>query len=160
VRDPILMDTRLFRQEPMGLEHILLGLALAERLSYDSSQNTIFLNFEGFHLRTLDDVELIRREMETRCRAIGKRVALIVNYDGFTLDPAASDAYFSLVAYLESRYYSTVSRYTTSAFMRFKLGAELAERALAPHVFETLSEARAAAAEMSAKGEAAVARLE
>ena len=109
--------------EPMGLEQALLGLQLAERISYDAERNTLFLNFEGFQVRTLDDVDLVRREMERRCRAIGRKVALVVNYDGFTLDPAVSDAYFSMITYLESRYYTSASRYTTSAFMRLKLGA-------------------------------------
>ena len=144
-REPAPMDPRLFRDQPMGLEHILLGLSLAERISYDPERNTLFINYEGFQVRTTDDVELVRREVESRCRAIGKRIAVIVNYDGFTLDPAVSDAFFSMITYLQQRYYTTASRYTTSAFMRLKLGAGLAERALAPHVFETLSEAQAAA---------------
>ena len=142
VRDPKPMDARLFRPEAMGLEGILLGLSLAERISYDAARNTLFANFEGLQVRTLADVEAIRREFESRCRAIGKRVALIVNYDAFQLDPAVSDAYFSTVAYLQDRYYATASRYTTSAFLRLKLGADLTERALAPHVFETLAEAQ------------------
>ena len=61
---------------------------------------------------------------------------LIANYDGFELDPAVSDAYFSTIAYLESRYYATASRYTTSAFMRLKLGVSLKSRDLAPHGIE------------------------
>jgi propionate CoA-transferase len=48
-----------------------------------------------------------------------------------------------MITYLQQRYYASASRYTTSAFMRLKLGASLAERALAPHVFETLAEAQA-----------------
>jgi propionate CoA-transferase len=141
------MDARLFRPEAMGLEQVLLGLSLADRVSYDAARNTLFANFEGLQVRTLADVEAIRREFEGRCRAIGKRVALIVNYDAFRLDPAVSDAYFSMVAYLQDRYYATASRYTTSAFLRLKLGASLTERALAPHVFETLAEAQAFTAE-------------
>jgi propionate CoA-transferase len=70
-------------------------------------------------------------------------VHLIVNYDGFTLDPAVTDAYFSTITYLQGRYYETASRYTTSAFMRLKLGAALSDRDLAPHVFETRAEAHA-----------------
>ena len=42
-------------------------------------------------------------------------------------------------------YYSTASRYTTSAFMRLKLGSALSDRNLAPHVFETKTEAHASA---------------
>src|SRR5215207_8788119 len=130
------MDPRIFGPEVMGLEQALLGLSLAERISYDAERNTIFLNFEGFQVRTLADIDLVRREMERQCRAIGRKVALVVNYDGFSLDPAVSDAYFSMITYMESRYYASASRYTTSAFMRLKLGAGLSERDLKPHVFE------------------------
>src|SRR5215218_62942 len=143
---PTPMDPRIFRPEVMGLEQALLGLSLSERISYDAERNTIFLNFEGFQVRTLGDVDLVRREMERQCRAIGRKVALVVNYDGFTLDPAVSDAYFSMITYMESRYYASASRYTTSAFMRLKLGAGLSERDLKPHVFETPAEAHAFAA--------------
>jgi propionate CoA-transferase len=141
VRDPQLMDARLFRPEPMGMEQILLGLSMSERISFDAKRDTLFINYEGFQVRTTDDVELVRREVESRCRVIGHRIAVVVNYDGFTLDPAVSDAFFSMITYLQQRYYTSASRYTTSAFMRLKLGASLAERALAPHVFETLTEA-------------------
>jgi propionate CoA-transferase len=144
VRDPKLMDARLFRPEPMGMDQILLGFSMAERISFDAARDTLFINYEGFQVRTTDDVELVRREVESRCRTIGHRIAVVVNYDGFTLDPAVSDAFFSMITYLQQRYYTSASRYTTSAFMRLKLGASLAERALAPHVFETLSEASAA----------------
>src|SRR5215204_2640061 len=119
------MDPRIFRPEVMGLEQALLGLSLAERISYDAERNTIFLNFEGFQVRALADIDLVRREMERQCRAIGRKVALVVNYDGFSLDPAVSDGYFSMITYMESRYYASASRYTTSAFMRLKLGAGL-----------------------------------
>lgn len=47
-----------------------------------------------------------------------------------------------MVAYLEQRYCRSASRYTTSAFLRLKLGESLAERHLATHVFETEVEAQ------------------
>ncbi|MGA8194137.1 MAG: CoA-transferase, partial [Acetobacteraceae bacterium] len=143
VRNPEPMDARLFRRDPMGMAQILLGLSLAERISFDAVRDTLFINYEGFQVRTTDDVDLVRREVENRCRAVGHRIAVIVNYDGFTLDPTVSDAFFSMITYLQQRYYTSASRYTTSAFMRLKLGASLAERELAPHVFETLPEAQA-----------------
>jgi propionate CoA-transferase len=143
VREPQPMNPLIFKPEPMGLEQLLLGLSLAERIIYDQERNTIFINFEGFQVRTTADVDLVRREMETRCRAIGRKVALVANYDGFYLDPIVSDAYFSMITYMQNRYYSSASRYTTSAFMRLKLGAGLAERNLAPHIFETWPEAQA-----------------
>jgi propionate CoA-transferase len=149
LNNPRPMDARIFKPEPMGLEQLLLGLSLSERISYDQARNTIFINFEGFQVRTVEDVDLVRREMETRCKSIGHKVALVANYDGFYLDPIVSDAYFSMITYMQTRYYSSASRYTTSAFMRLKLGAGLAERNLAPHVFETWAEAQAFSAAQS-----------
>jgi len=149
VREPRLMNELIFKPEPIGLEQLLLGLSLAERITYDQQRNTIFINFEGFQVRTTADVDLVRREVESRCKAIGKKVALVANYDGFYLDPMVSDAYFSMITYMQNRYYSSASRYTTSAFMRLKLGAGLAERNLAPHVFETWAEAQAFSASRS-----------
>jgi propionate CoA-transferase len=45
-----------------------------------------------------------------------------------------------MVGKLQSSYYSTATRYTTSAFMRMKLGAALPSRQAAAHVFETHAE--------------------
>jgi propionate CoA-transferase len=39
------------------------------------------------------------------------------------------------------KYYTDVSRYTTSAFMRLKLGEALESRGLAAHIYETPQEA-------------------
>ena len=145
VRDPKPMYQRIFREPAMGLEQDLLGMNLSDRISYDESRNTLFANFEGLQVRTIEDVERIRREFERTCRAIGRKVHLIVNYDGFSLDESVADAYFSTITYLQGQYYETATRYTTSAFMRLKLGAALADRNLAPHVFETRAEAHASA---------------
>jgi propionate CoA-transferase len=142
IRNPKLMDSRIFLPQQMNLERSLVGLSITERISYDRERNILFLNYEGLHLRTLEEIEFIRSELETRFRAIGRRVHLIANYDGFELDPAITDAYFALVAYIQDHYYLSASRYTTSAFMRLKFQSALAERDLAPHVFETREEAQ------------------
>ena len=44
---------------------------------------------------------------------------------------------------MEINYYTTASRYTTSAFLRLKLGESLARRRVAPHIFESAAEAEA-----------------
>jgi propionate CoA-transferase len=46
-----------------------------------------------------------------------------------------------MVKRLTDKYYHHVARYTTSAFMRLKLGAALESRGLAAHIFETPQEA-------------------
>jgi len=140
---PRVMDPRIFRDEPMQLEDTLLGLGLAERISYDVSRNTIFLNLEGLQVRTRDDVDRVRRVVEELCQKVGKKVALVVNYDNFQIDPAVADTYAAMIRYMETHYYTTASRYTTSAFLRLKLGEALARRRVAPHIFETAEEADA-----------------
>jgi propionate CoA-transferase len=45
---------------------------------------------------------------------------------------------------MSERHYDSVRRYSTSAFMRLKLGEALAARGVAPHVFESREEAQAA----------------
>jgi len=141
------MDPRIFRPKPMQLFAALLDLQLTDRLSYDAERNTLFVNFEGLSIRSADDIESVRRVFEALCRRIGRKVALVVNYDGFRLDESLSDAYFEMVSGLQAKYYSTAVRYTTSAFMRMKLGAELSARQSAAHVFETHNEAVAFAAQ-------------
>jgi propionate CoA-transferase len=141
------MDPRICRAKPMQLFAALLDLQLADRLSYDAERDTLFANFEGMVIRSSEDIESIRRVFDALCSRIGHKVALVVNYDGFRLDESLSDAYFEMVSELQAKHYSTAVRYTTSAFMRMKLGAELSLRRSAAHVFETHAEAAAFAAQ-------------
>jgi propionate CoA-transferase len=46
-----------------------------------------------------------------------------------------------MVRGLMDQYYSGVSRYTTSGFLRMKLGEALENRGVAPHIFESAEEA-------------------
>jgi propionate CoA-transferase len=137
------MDPRIFRDDAMQLEETLLGLSLAERVSYDADRNILFLNLEGLHVRTRDDVDRVRRVVEEKCHEIGHKVALVVNYDNFLIDAAVADTYAAMIRYMETHYYTTASRYTTSAFLRIKLGDALARRRVAAHIFETAEEAHA-----------------
>lgn len=136
------MEARIFRPEQMDLKSMMLNLDLSDRLAYDADRNILFLNFEGVHIRGTDDIGAIRAAVTELCNGIGRRVAVVVNYDAFQLDPDLADAYADMVRSLEEQYYSRVSRYTTSAFMRVKLGQALT-RAVRPHIFESRSEAQA-----------------
>ena len=75
---------------------------------------------------------------------MGKKVYTIVNYDNFTILPDIVDQYTDLVKYLVDRYYTGVTRYTTSTFLRMKLGDALEKRDVAPHIYESSQEARQA----------------
>jgi len=143
VKAPVAMEARIFRDEPMQLDETLLGLGMAQRVSYDAERNVMFLNLEGMHVKTRDDVDRVRRVIEERAHAIGKKFALVVNYDDFVIDAAVADTYAAMVRYMETHYYTTASRYTTSAFLRLKLGEALSRRRVKPHIFETREDAQA-----------------
>ncbi len=134
---PALMDAAIFRDEPMGLRERMLAVPLSARFAYDDQQNILFINFERLKVATQADVDAIEREVEAHLRPIGHRVYAIVNYDSFELAPAIEDAYAAMVKSLEERYYDGVSRYTTSGFLRAKLGTALKRRGVAPHVYES-----------------------
>jgi len=141
VNDVALMDARIYQSRPMGLAAVLLDLRLTDRLTYDAERNILFANFEGMAIRSIDDVEGVRRVFDSLCSKVGHKVALIVNYDGFQLDEALADGYFDMVAELQAKHYATATRYTTGAFMRMKLGASLSARQASAHIFETHAEA-------------------
>ena len=143
IRNPRPMDERIFRPEPMGLRHDILRLPLDARFQYDPGQNILFLNFEQLEVATADTVEAIRDRVRAICEPLGHKVYTIVNYEGFVLDRSVEDAYAEMVKDVVERFYLGVTRFTTSTFMRAKLGEALARREVAPHVFESEAEARA-----------------
>ncbi len=144
IRSVAPMDPRIFQPGRMGLEAELVGrMDLAARISYDPDRNILFLNFEGMYIRSEKDIETLQGTVEAYCRKIGRRCGVIVNYDSFRIDETVIDAYARMVQYMEENYYTRVTRYTTGAFLRMKLGEALSERKIAPHVFESESEARA-----------------
>jgi propionate CoA-transferase len=142
MREVQIMNPRLFTEGTMGLRERMLELPLGERISYDPERNTLFLNFEGLHLRDLSQLEALRDAVTAKCQTIGKRMAVVVSYDQFVLDPGLETAYAATVADLERDCYGAVSRYTTSAFMRLKL-AQVITREVQPHIFESLQDAQA-----------------
>lgn len=136
-----LMDSRIFQPEPMGLHDRLLSLPLAARFSYDPAQNRLFINFEGYALTEPKQIEAIRLEVEQRLAPLGHRVDAVVNYDNFEIVPELLAPYSEMVQGLVERFYDNVTRYTTSSFLRLKLGEALEQRRVAPHIFETRDEA-------------------
>jgi propionate CoA-transferase len=150
-RPPRLMDDRIFLAEPMGLRDRMLSLPVEQRLSYDAEQNLFFINFEGLDVRTLDDIERIRLAIESRLAPLKQRVFGIVNYENFTILPELTDDFGEVVQRLVDRYYYGVTRYTTSSFLRLKLGEALQRRNVAPHIYESAAEARAHLRELELK---------
>jgi propionate CoA-transferase len=138
---PKQMDPRIFADGPMGLRDALLEIPLDRRLTYDADHNALFINFERLKVRTPQDVESIRRHVANKLDRIGRKVYAIVNYDNFEIAPEVEDEYVQMVKGLADAYYWNVTRYTTSGFLRLKLGQALAQRGVAPHVYESSEEA-------------------
>jgi propionate CoA-transferase len=151
-RDPTVMDQRIFLTDPMGLRDDLLRMPLQRRFTYHPDENRFFVNFEGHVVRNHKDVERIRKIVETMLSSSGRKVYAIVNYDNFKILPDVIDEYSAMVSDLVDRFYSGVTRYTTSGFLRAKLGDALDRRAVAPHIFESADEARAHLRELEGKG--------
>jgi len=143
VRDPVLMDSRIFQGDPMGLEADLLNLDLADRISYDPTRNILFLNFEGMYVRVKADIDSLRNLLEQRCKEIGKQVGVFVNYDTFRINENVADDLAEMDRYMLEHYWTNITRYATSAFMRMKLDQAFSQRNIAPHVFERKEEAQA-----------------
>jgi hypothetical protein len=68
----------------------------------------------------------------------------VVNHDGFELDSDLEEAYLDAVQEMGDTYFHGVTRFTTSAFMRAKLGSALESRSVAPHIYESEDEAASA----------------
>jgi propionate CoA-transferase len=143
VGDYGLMDARIFGAGPMNLEGELLNLSLPERVTYDAERNILFLNFEGMYVRVAGDVKAIWEICEERCRTAGRRVGVVINYDRFRINQEMYDAYAEMDRYFLAHYFTHITRYATSAFLRAKLGEAFSERDIAPHIFERREEAQA-----------------
>ncbi len=138
------MDARIFQPDPMGLTDDLLTLKLEDRFTYDSAENLFFVNFERFTVDSSQTVQAVKDAVERLLAPLKSRVYTIVNYDNFRIAPELVDEYTDMVKYLVDHYYSGVTRYTTSAFLRLKLGDALRRRDVAPHIYESSAEARMA----------------
>ena len=113
----------------MGLRDDLLRMPLEQRFTYDPQQNLFFVNFEGSRRAQPARRRGIRADVEAKLAPLGHKVHAIVNYDNFSIFPDILDDYSAMVSELVDRFYSGVTRYTTSGFLRMKLGDALDRRA-------------------------------
>ena len=136
------MDAALFRPERLDLGKRFLEIHIEDRLSYDPVSSAVFMDYAGMRVRTEEDLQRIKEAVDGLLGPLGKRVNSIVNYERFEADAEIMPKYLDLVRYVEETYYLSVSRYTTSGFMRLKLASELEKRHVASEVYETQKQAR------------------
>ncbi len=143
IREPLkTMDERIFHPGQMGIKDDLLTIPMEDRLSYKPDVNILLINLTGYSVKNQKDIDAIRDSIERILTPLGKKVYTVVNYDQFSIDPELIDAYAAMQTYMTENYFQRVSRYTTSAFLRIKLGSALEKRGMAPHIYESPEEAR------------------
>jgi propionate CoA-transferase len=142
VKDLKTMDPRIFKLPAMGLKADLISKPLSERMIYDPADNIFYVNFEGLQVLSMKDIDDIRVQAEAILGPLGKKVNAIVTYDNFFILPDLADPYVEMVKSVTSRFYENVTRYTTSAFLRMKIGEGLKLRGVAPYIYESREEAR------------------
>jgi len=138
INGPREMDPTVFRNAPMRLRERMLDLHMEERLSYDEQTNTVYMNYAGLRVRDTHDLQSISDAVDKLLGPLGKRVHSIVNYERFTCDDDVFDEYMELVKRVEQTYYLSVKRYTSGAFLRHKLGSELAKREISSEVLDPI----------------------
>lgn len=141
---PALMDPRIFQLQPMNLKPDLLTIPLSERLVYHPDGNIFFINFEGLSIRSKATIAEIETAVTGKLAPLGRKVYTVVNYDNFEILPELVDPYTDMVKSVVDRFYIGVTRYTTSAFLRMKIGDALKNRGVAPHIYESRQEAHKA----------------
>jgi len=141
--EPVLMDERIFADGPMNLRPDLLELPLEARLHYEAANNLFFVNFEGLAVRSDADIERIRQQVEKQLTPVGHKVYAVVNYDRFSILPELTEHYIAMVKNVTERHYIDVTRYTSSAFLRLKLGEALTRGSVVPHMYSTADDAQA-----------------
>ncbi|MBQ0746579.1 MAG: acyl CoA:acetate/3-ketoacid CoA transferase [Marinobacter sp.] len=137
------MDSRIFIDAPMGLRDDLLTLGMERRIHFDAGRGILFINLAKLTIRTDADIAEIKTRVEDVLAPIDRKVDVIVNYDQTRIDDAVAVEWASMVDDLEARLYNRVTRYSTSAFLRRKLGQTLQRRRRAT-IFDSERAAEAA----------------
>ncbi|HSH89212.1 MAG TPA: acyl CoA:acetate/3-ketoacid CoA transferase [Ramlibacter sp.] len=124
-----LMDAAVFGAMAMGLRDRLLARPLSQRFDLDHEHRMLFINFEGLNVankEAIDEIEqMVHHLLEPVVTHPAERVAVVVNYDNFTILPGLVDEYSAMVTRLTQRFYSRVTRYGTGGFLKAKLEGRL-----------------------------------
>jgi len=131
------MDPVIFQPQPMGLRERMLDIRIGDRLSYDAASNSIYMNYAGMRVRNEGDIRMIVDAVDALLGPLGKRVHSVVNYERFSCDDDVFNQYVDAVKYVEETYYIDVKRYTSGAFLRHKLGSELAKRNINSEILDS-----------------------
>ena len=141
IRNVKLMDACIFDERRMKLRSQLLDIPIKDRLVYDEKNNIVFGNLSGLRVSSVEQLEELNDELNAFFKNIGRKVNLVSNHDGVDISSKMEAKFVNMLHQLERDYYLKASRYSTSAFLRQKLGKDLKNRSIPSHIFETREEA-------------------
>jgi propionate CoA-transferase len=141
IRETRPMDPRLFQESVMGIRNEFLLKELKTRVRYDEARNLLYLDFNGLEIDGSEDVENIRRLVEGLCRAAGKKVNAVVNYNAFKVNDKLLDEYLAMGEDIIQKYYRKVARHTASQEIIARFTDEFQGRNLAANLFASKEEA-------------------
>ena len=93
-------------------------------------------------MRSAACLDALQLAIEQLLAPLNRKVYAVVNYDDFSLDADLADDWAAMVRALVDRHYRNVARYSSSGFLRAKLGRALAARRVAPQLFDTADAAQ------------------
>jgi propionate CoA-transferase len=139
--EPKLMERGIFRSETMNLRQRPL-LSLDERVTYRSEDDLLYLNFEGLRLDSAADAAELAQFLDERLAQYGRKLNVIVNYDNFSLAPAAADRYWEMIRHNTATYFLSLTRYSTNAFFRHQLREAFAGEHLTQQIYRSFADAK------------------
>lgn len=143
IDSPAVMDARIFTDAPMELRRDMLDIPLSRRVHFDADKDLLFVNLSRMAIRSAGDVADIRQAVEVALQGLDRRVDVVVNYDLTQIDDLIAHDWAEMVGDLETRLYGRVTRYSSSAFMRRRLGDRLEPQRRAT-IYDSEAAARAA----------------
>ena len=96
------MDRRLFEHEPMRLDELLLDRPLNERFTLDAEAGVLYIDLDGYRVRTKREIEDVREAVASRVGPLGRRVAAVISYDACAIASDIAEDWFAMAADVES----------------------------------------------------------
>lgn len=137
IENPIAMDERIFREDPMELIADLSNRSLPDRVTLDGRRSLLFINLEGWSVRKKSDITDLRSVLVAACENAEQKVNAVINQDGFRVADDLHDDFTDMLDEMLKYYFASATRYSTSAFMRLKMQEQLLQRGKQPHIQET-----------------------
>jgi propionate CoA-transferase len=122
---PMIMDECIFLPKPMNLREKSFVPRIGDRLTYYESTNTLYVNLSHIRVSSDEILEAIFAALHSKCKTIGKKVDMIINYNGFDIEPDFSEEYGRRAELFNKECVLSNRRFSSRAFRMHQLGEKL-----------------------------------